>query len=90
MGVAILQYSTDRSTAWSSKASRATEVESRTTRKLERSCSGVLCVTRQRLVTKIAAVAWRHSVMFASCYGRLYEVNGDFVFVVLLEILYSC
>ena len=52
------------------------------TRKLRYNCSGVLCVARQRLVTKFAAVAWRHSVMLAGC---LYKVYGDMVFVVLLK-----
>ena len=50
------------------EASTDTEAESKTTRKLIRySCNGVLCVARQRLVTKFAAVAWRHSLMLTSC-----------------------
>ena len=39
------------------EASGDTEVESRSTRKLKYSCDGVLCVARQRLVTKFAKVA---------------------------------
>ena len=67
---------------YSVEASRDTEVENRTTGKHINSCNGNICVARQRPVRRFAALAWRHSVMFASC---LYKACGDLLFVVLLE-----